>query len=458
MFGNETTLLDRQDNLNYIDKYKVIAVREMHRAGIPASIKLAQAILESASGKSELAKKANNHFGIKCGGDWKGKTFKRKDDDYKNGIRIKSCFRVYGNPEESFVAHSNFLTNPRKKSRYGFLFDYKKTDYKKWAKGLKKAGYATNRKYPQLLINLIEEYDLHRFDKMSLKEVGLENEPIVAVDKNKAKNKKPATEVVAPGKKTRKPSKKSKSSKNRKPAKPSSEYGIFKLNNIKTVLVHKDDSPFDLAKRHKVKISKIIKYNELKPPYKLKEGTYIFLQSKKSSFRGNKNFHVVKGNETMYDISQRYGLKLSKLIKRNKMTEGQEPKENENVILKGKRHSSPKLRDRLEIEEEVIKITDNKPNNKKEKNKKKPNNKNKKEKSKKEKPVSDKQNKAAKEKPKKDFLFKKNKTSKNIHVVKKGDTLYRISKAYKISVEDLKKWNKLKNNALEVGQELIIRK
>jgi beta-N-acetylglucosaminidase len=140
--------------LSYIDRFKNISIEEMNRYGIPASITLAQAILESGTGKSDLAKYANNHFGIKCTKDWKGKGY-YKDDDAKD-----ECFRVYNNPEESFKDHSQFL----KRKRYANLFELDKNDYEGWAKGLKDAGYATNPRYPQLLIGLIEKYNLNQYD------------------------------------------------------------------------------------------------------------------------------------------------------------------------------------------------------------------------------------------------------------------------------------------------------
>lgn len=140
--------------LSYIDRFKNISIEEMNRYGIPASITLAQAILESGTGKSDLAKYANNHFGIKCTKDWKGKGY-YKDDDAKD-----ECFRVYNNPEESFKDHSQFL----KRKRYASLFELDKNDYEGWAKGLKDAGYATNPRYPQLLIGLIEKYNLNQYD------------------------------------------------------------------------------------------------------------------------------------------------------------------------------------------------------------------------------------------------------------------------------------------------------
>ena len=141
--------------LNYIDRYKGIAIEEMNKYGIPASIKLAQALLESGNGNSYLATRANNHFGIKCGGSWSGKSVNRPDDSNND------CFRVYNDPEHSFRDHSQFLL----RKRYENLFTLRKDDYKGWAKGLKAAGYATNPRYPELLIDLIERYNLQQYDR-----------------------------------------------------------------------------------------------------------------------------------------------------------------------------------------------------------------------------------------------------------------------------------------------------
>ncbi|MFC5282593.1 glucosaminidase domain-containing protein [Pedobacter alpinus] len=160
---------------SYIQRFKGIAITEMNRYGIPASITMAQAILESGVGKSDLAKYANNHFGIKCTSDWNGKGY-YKDDDKKD-----DCFRVYKNPEESFRDHSEFL----KRKRYAFLFELDKNDYVGWAKGLKQAGYATNPKYPDLLISLIERYNLSQFDRGEGKYEKIKREDRVLTDINK---------------------------------------------------------------------------------------------------------------------------------------------------------------------------------------------------------------------------------------------------------------------------------
>ena len=156
--GPNTTSSERKPTsttgLSYIDQYKNIAIAEMEKYGIPASIKLAQALLESGNGNSTLARDANNHFGIKCGGTWTGKSIMKSDDNPND------CFRVYDNPEQSFKDHSQFLL----RKRYEKLFSLDKNDYRGWARGLKDAGYATNPRYPELLIDLIERYELYKYD------------------------------------------------------------------------------------------------------------------------------------------------------------------------------------------------------------------------------------------------------------------------------------------------------
>ena len=153
---------------SYIERYKNIAITEMNGSGIPASITLAQGLLESGNGNSRLAKEANNHFGIKCSTEWKGETI-LQDDDNKD-----DCFRVYQSPEESFRDHTEFL----KRKRYAPLFELDKNDYRGWANGLKTAGYATNPRYAELLISLVERYDLSRFDR-------IENEREKTIRENK---------------------------------------------------------------------------------------------------------------------------------------------------------------------------------------------------------------------------------------------------------------------------------
>ena len=151
-----------EDTTTYIETYKDLAIVEMYRSGIPASITLAQALHESQTGKSELAIFANNHFGIKCKSYWVGKTYKHEDDDYdRNGNLIESCFRSYDSAIDSYIDHTNFLVQS---AHYGELFNYEKTDYFMWAHGLKKCGYATDPNYAFKLIDKIEKYQLYVYD------------------------------------------------------------------------------------------------------------------------------------------------------------------------------------------------------------------------------------------------------------------------------------------------------
>ncbi len=152
--------------LAYIQKYKDVAIAEMNRSGIPASIIMAQALLESGSGLSELSQKANNHFGIKCTRQWTGATFRKKDDDRDStGSLVESCFRRYNNVAESYADHGDFIRDPRSSYRYGFLFNLDRTDYKSWARGLQSAGYATSTEYSNRLIALIERLQLYQYDR-----------------------------------------------------------------------------------------------------------------------------------------------------------------------------------------------------------------------------------------------------------------------------------------------------
>ena len=180
-------------SLQYIERFKAIAIQEMNLYGIPASITLAQGLYESGSGNSELAKNANNHFGIKCTSDWKGKSY-FKDDDNKN-----DCFRVYDRPEDSFRDHSNFL----KRKNYAHLFELDKNDYQGWAYGLKAAGYATNPKYPQLIIGIIQKYNLDQYDRPegTVQKIKREDRVFTQIDQNIAKSNRDSVVQAAPSNK-----------------------------------------------------------------------------------------------------------------------------------------------------------------------------------------------------------------------------------------------------------------
>ena len=243
----------------YITKYSALAVKQMRQYKIPASITLAQGILESNNGNSKLAVKANNHFGIKCHG-WEGKKI-FEDDDKKN-----ECFRKYKSPLESFKDHSLFLN---KYSRYAFLFDYKITDYKSWARGLKKAGYATNKKYPELLIKIIEDNKLNIYDD---KDVEIE---FISEIRNI----------------------------------------YMHPNRIKYVKSENQDTYITIAKDLNLKLRQLQKYNDSNETNILAEGTIVFIQPKRK--KGKVKVHTYYKNESLMSISQFYGVKLKSLKKRN---------------------------------------------------------------------------------------------------------------------------------------------
>lgn len=300
-----SALAQMNDRILYIETFKEIAIKEMERTGIPASIKLGQAILESNAGKSELSQKAKNHFGIKCGGSWNGRKFFIKDDDKDHkGNLINSCFRVFQSPEESFIAHSEFLRDPAKNYRYGFLFDLDPLDYKSWAEGLQKAGYATNPSYASILISVIENYQLFQFDQFSFPLVDIEKFPEITTDSKK----------------------------------PFNFNKVFVINDVKLLYAKKDETPEAIMQRSKVAVRRILKYNEkivdAKQP--LPEKTPVFLQPKRNNFRGNKVWHYVKEGETMYDIAQLYGLKLEKLYKKNNIEPPAQPAINQRIRIRGR--------------------------------------------------------------------------------------------------------------------------
>lgn len=282
-----------QDFIAYVEKYKDIAIREMERAGIPASIKLGQALLESDAGKSDLARRGNNHFGIKCSKDWDGKTFYKKDDEYDDkGKLIESCFRVYKDVESSFVAHSEFLRDPSKVWRYGFLFRLDPTDYKRWAKGLREAGYATSGTYDTKLIELIEKYELNKYDRMTSSDL------VVSVE---------------------------------------TTTGYLVNNDVKYVLAAENEPVSEIARKTDTTVRSLLKYNEnlSNGSQQLPQNTKVYIQPKRSSYRGKQNWHYVKAGETMQYISDLYAVKLSKLLSRNRMRDDDEPAANERIKLRG---------------------------------------------------------------------------------------------------------------------------
>ena len=287
----------------YIEKYADIAVREMKATGIPASITLAQGCLESGNGNSTLATKANNHFGIKCHNNWKGKTI-RHDDETRN-----ECFRSYPSADESFRDHSDFL---RYRDRYAFLFDLEPTDYKGWAYGLQKAGYATARTYAASLIQIIEENELYRYDKLDA--VARKELPPTPMEAEKSAVFKPL-----PGHKF---------------YTASLSREIRTTNGVPWIKARKGDTYASLAKEYNLFTLELLHFNDRTRQVPLYEGEVVYLEAKKRESARNLDKHVVEEGETMRDLAQRYAVKMKKLYQYNHLRPGAQPEPGTILLLR----------------------------------------------------------------------------------------------------------------------------
>lgn len=298
--------------LEYIEKYKDIAIGKMESHGIPASITLAQGCLESGDGRSDLAVKANNHFGIKCHKDWKGPSYYKKDDDPG-----KSCFRKYDKVEESFKDHSDFL---RYRDRYAFLFDLDVTDYKGWAHGLKKAGYATDPHYAQRLIKIIEDYQLYKYDRgeYSAKSASAKGHEVIL----------PPSPSQLEAVKELKPAKSSiwyKYSQNRT---------LYVRNGVTYIISSEGDTYDSIAKEYNLFKSELLSFNDLKKGENIHPGTIVYLERKRNRALKHLEYHVAESGDNYYDLSQRYAVKLKKLLEYNDVEAGGEVSENEIIKLR----------------------------------------------------------------------------------------------------------------------------
>ena len=283
----------------YIDTYKDLAVEQMHEYGVPASITLAQGLLESGAGDSYLARKANNHFGIKCGGSWDG-PYVRRTDDAPN-----EKFRAYGSVRESYEDHSVFL---RTRSRYAFLFKLKRTDYKGWARGLKQAGYATNPRYADNLIALIERYDLTRYDRSALSRRERRHMEHEAAERR-------AAEALAARR---------------------AAYDVRRCNGNYYVVARPGDTFASIAADMGVKEKRLREYNEVGADYRLAPGDIVYFEKKKSKaareLKGT--VHTVAAGESLYSIAQHYGMRLKTLYKLNDLPADHVPEPGERLRIR----------------------------------------------------------------------------------------------------------------------------
>lgn len=362
----------------YVQKYKDIAIEEMKRMGVPAAITLAQGLLETQNGNSDLLKESNNHFGIKCKSTWTAETVSHDDD------APGECFRKYKTDEDSYRDHSNFL---RGNDRYAFLFKLDPSDYKAWAYGLRKAGYATNPKYPQILIKYIEDNNLEQYTDEALNDVphfdaskyadDTESAPAETVDNNDADLSKPMN---------------------------------LTINGSKALFVPKGTSLLAVATEHNINLEKLLTINDLTNDGLLQKGQYIFLEKKQKE--GKQDFCIAQQNESLYDISQKYGVILENLYTYNNLTA------NDYIVAGTKIFLKPQL-----VLKQVAMAT-NQPEDIEAKTQNQPG------------------------------------SSLNTitYTVHPKESLYAISKKYGVTVDDIKKWNNLKSDHLQPGQQLIISK
>ena len=310
----------------YISRYASIAVNEMYRSGVPASITLAQGIIESRSGQSALAAEGNNHFGIKCHSSWKGRTM-LVDDDLN-----AECFRVYDSAEESFRDHSDFL---RYRDHYKFLFDFKTTDYKYWAYGLKQAGYATDPSYASKLIKCVEDYNLSRYDRMTVSEAlaegGAQAEAPVAQDEVEMIPDSPLK--IEAGEIYR--------------GKAGEEYRfslsrtLYSRNGVPFVYAVEGETYASIAKSNHLLLKEILKFNDLAQGGELRAGDVVYLEPKKNkTVRGLDKYIVGEDGETFHGICQRFAVREKAIRKLNHLPVGYQPQEGDELVLR----PEPKLK------------------------------------------------------------------------------------------------------------------
>lgn len=353
---------DKTPQQKYIDQYSAAAVREMYRSGVPASITLAQGILESRSGLSRLATEGNNHFGIKCHNDWKGKKMYADDD------RKGECFRVYPSAEESFRDHSDFL---RYRDRYKFLFEYEITDYKSWAYGLKKAGYATSPTYAQALIKVVEDNNLSIFDTMTIEGVEEYEESmeeslgIVASDGKshdevqlpvKDRESKRVSKAKAKAARKKKSQKAKEEVKEEIPESPLSieearpavgeireqfrfslTRQVYTRNGVPFIYSLPEETYASIAESNNLFFKEILRFNDLQLERRLEPGTIVYLQAKKSQAQKGLDKYIVETDgEDLRDICQRFGVKMSSVRKMNGFSASHTLREGDTIILRKK--------------------------------------------------------------------------------------------------------------------------
>jgi LysM repeat protein len=419
------TTLSAQDNpvvinpviIEYINAYKEIAISEMLRTGVPAAIKLAQGIHETDAGKSDLVRRSNNHFGIKCKDTWKGPSVRHTDD------APNECFRKYDEAAQSYRDHSDFL---RGSTRYASLFELDPADFEGWANGLKRAGYATNPKYPRIIIKLINDYNLQDYTMVALGKMNMEdaivNTKTIEAEKKEEKisivnveavPKKPVEEIAVVEEVVEKPEPEESVQKTNYPS------GEFKINETRVIYAKKGTPFISIATQYDIPLARIFEFNDDMPEVEEVEfDQLIYLQRKRKT--GNNEFHTVLPGETIYDIAQTEAIRLETLLEYNFLKETMDPAAGEKLYLRTK---APQM------------------------------------------PVLAKGNSSGKQSQStfagKD-VNKKNAVAGNkilsVHIVQPGESVYSIAKKYAVTAADIISWNQLQTGGLKKGQSLKIYK
>ena len=362
----------------YVQTYREMAIREMRRMGVPAAITLAQGLLETENGNSDLVKKSNNHFGIKCKSSWNAGSVTHDDDAQGE------CFRTYKDAEASYRDHSNYL---RGNERYAFLFKLDPRDYKAWARGLKNAGYATNPRYPDILIKNIEDHDLQQYTLVAVKDV-----PVYDASLYKADPEEKAIEKITG---------------NDHLGEPDSDVKIL-INGIKAVQAHKGRSLLAIATENNINLIRLLEFNDLQQEGLLQKDQYIFLERK--SKEGDKPYYITQTGESLYDVSQKTGVRLQNLTEFNNLASYQILTLGQRIFLRQGRETS------LAVHENVVQA------------------------------------------PYVPVKLPEGKVEKKIHLVQPSEGLYGLSKKYGVTIAQLKEWNNLNSDILHIGQVLIISK
>jgi LysM repeat protein len=375
----------------YIATYKDIAIDEMHRTGVPAAITLAQGIHETGAGQSVLVKKSNNHFGIKCKSEWKGESVTH-DDDAKG-----ECFRKYDDPMDSYRDHSDFLKN---RSHYAALFKLDPTDYEAWAYGLKKAGYATNPKYPQILIKLIRDYSLQEYTLIALERKGPSGDNVILANNISASDASTSGKLAS-----------DEADAAFVAASPAYPSGKFSINKTDVIYAQKGTSYLKIAEENGISVARLFDFNDLTAQDIVAVDQLIFLERKRKI--GAKEFHIVQPGETLHSIAQTEGIRLVNLMEFNWLRQGMMPKAGEKLYLQEKAAQMPKLISDSELSRQSGPVVQEE---------------------------------------------EQNAGIVLLHTVQPKETMYAIAKKYEVRMEDVMNWNNLQGKELKIGQQLRIHK